>query len=56
MMISKQLSPFFAFFIVAVMQIGVGIFTYAREIAAITGNDGWISILLAGVAPTLFYG
>ncbi|WP_081829283.1 GerAB/ArcD/ProY family transporter [Geomicrobium sp. JCM 19037] len=53
MMISKQLSPFFAFFIIAVVQIGVGIFTYAREIAAISGNDGWISILLAGIATHL---
>ncbi|MBB6450956.1 hypothetical protein HNR44_002946 [Geomicrobium halophilum] len=48
-MLTKQLSPFFAFFVVTVMQIGVGIFTFQRTIVSIVGHDGWIAIILSAL-------
>ncbi len=43
-----KISPFLVFYIVTSMQIGIGILGYQRLIAKHSGNDAWISILIAG--------
>lgn len=55
-MATKQVSPFFTLFLVIVMQIGVGIFTFQRNLAEIIGNDGWIAILLSAVSIMVVIG
>ncbi|WHY59076.1 GerAB/ArcD/ProY family transporter [Peribacillus simplex] len=44
-----KVSPFYVFFLVHSMQTGVGVLSFQRVLAKITGTDGWISILLAGL-------
>ncbi len=44
----KQLSPFFAFYLVVGMQIGVGVLGFERIIAEYAGQDSWIAVLLSG--------
>ncbi|TKH09571.1 hypothetical protein FC678_16955 [Peribacillus simplex] len=44
-----KVSPFYVFFLVHTMQIGLGVLNFQRDLAKATGRDGWISILLAGL-------
>jgi spore germination protein AB len=44
-----KISPFLVFFIVADMQIGIGVLGYQRIIAKSAGYDAWISIIIAGI-------
>ncbi|MEC0343733.1 GerAB/ArcD/ProY family transporter [Peribacillus frigoritolerans] len=44
-----KVSPFYVFFLVHAMQVGLGLLSFQRDLAKITGTDGWISILLAGL-------
>lgn len=47
---SKQLSSFFAFYIVTGMQISVGILGFQRIIAQHAAHDAWIAVLLSGLS------
>ena len=44
-----KVSPFYVFFLVHSMQTGLGLLSFQRDLAKITGTDGWLSILLAGL-------
>ncbi|MGE7762150.1 GerAB/ArcD/ProY family transporter [Peribacillus sp. NPDC097895] len=44
-----KVSPFYVFFLVHSMQIGLGVLSFQRDLAKVTGTDGWISIILAGL-------
>ncbi|MFE3976220.1 MULTISPECIES: GerAB/ArcD/ProY family transporter [unclassified Peribacillus] len=44
-----KVSPFYVFFLVHSMQMGVGVLSFQRVLAKSAGTDGWISILLAGL-------
>lgn len=44
-----KVSPFYVFFLVHAMQVGLGLLSFQRDLAKITGTDGWISIILAGL-------
>ncbi|AST97768.1 GerAB/ArcD/ProY family transporter [Shouchella clausii] len=46
---SRLLSPFFSFFIVVGAQIGVGVLGFERIIATFSGQDAWLSVVLAGM-------
>ncbi|MCK1982244.1 MULTISPECIES: GerAB/ArcD/ProY family transporter [Peribacillus] len=41
--------PFYVFFLMHSMQIGLGVLNFQRDLAKATGTDGWISIILAGL-------
>ncbi|GAE35880.1 GerAB/ArcD/ProY family transporter [Halalkalibacter akibai] len=43
-------SGFLTFFLINGMQVGVGILSFQRNIVKTAGYDGWISVLVAGVA------
>ncbi|MFD6211032.1 GerAB/ArcD/ProY family transporter [Peribacillus sp. NPDC060253] len=45
-----KVSPFYVFFLVHSMQTGLGVLSFQRDLAKVTGTDGWISIILAGLA------
>ncbi|MFS0822095.1 GerAB/ArcD/ProY family transporter [Bacillus sp. 1P02SD] len=47
---SFLVSPFFVFFLIHSMQVGVGILGFQRIIAKTAGYDSWIAIILAGAA------
>ncbi|MEH7384151.1 GerAB/ArcD/ProY family transporter [Bacillus sp. JJ1521] len=47
---SFLVSPFFVFFLIHSMQVGVGILGFQRIIAKSAGHDSWIAVILAGVA------
>jgi spore germination protein AB len=44
-----KISPFFSFYLVQAIQIGVGILGFQRLLAKSVGNDAWISIILGGL-------
>ncbi|MGG0413413.1 GerAB/ArcD/ProY family transporter [Peribacillus simplex] len=44
-----KVSPFYVFFLVHAMQVGLNLLSFQRDLAKATGTDGWISILLAGL-------
>ncbi|MEC0275406.1 GerAB/ArcD/ProY family transporter [Peribacillus frigoritolerans] len=44
-----KVSPFYVFFLVHAMQVGLGLLSFQRDLAKATGTDGWISILLTGL-------
>ncbi|MFC7371062.1 GerAB/ArcD/ProY family transporter [Fictibacillus iocasae] len=46
----RQVSPFFAFFIIASMQVGVGILGFERYIAQDAGHDAWVAVILSGLS------
>lgn len=46
---TRQLSPFFAFFIVAVTTIGLAIFSFQRRLVSFAGHDGWMVIIIAAL-------
>jgi spore germination protein AB len=47
---NKKISPFLVFFLVAKMQIGIGVLGFQRIIAQSAGYDAWISIIITGLA------
>ncbi|MFD0048195.1 GerAB/ArcD/ProY family transporter [Actinomycetes bacterium NPDC127524] len=47
---NRQVSPFFTFYLIHSMQIGVSILGFQRYIAKDAGHDGWISILISGLS------
>lgn len=47
---TEKVSPFFAFFLIHSVQIGVGILGFQRVIVKNAGYDAWMSIILAGIA------
>lgn len=47
---TSKVSPFLLFYIIISIQIGVGVLGYQRVIAEHAGYDGWISILITGIA------
>lgn len=46
----KQVSSYFAFYIVATSQIGVGILTFQRSLVKLAGHDAWMSIFISAFA------
>ncbi|KEK23440.1 GerAB/ArcD/ProY family transporter [Bacillus gaemokensis] len=53
--IKKQflISPFFAFFLIHTMQIGVGFLNFQRKIALKAGHDAWIAVIFVGIGVHL---
>ncbi|KQL53160.1 spore gernimation protein GerB [Heyndrickxia shackletonii] len=50
---NRKFSPYFVFYSVISMQIGVGALGFQRIIAMIAGYDSWQSVIIAGVASLL---
>ncbi|KYG33150.1 GerAB/ArcD/ProY family transporter [Alkalihalobacillus trypoxylicola] len=46
-------SGFLSFFIIHSMQFGVGVLGFQRNLVKITGYDGWISVIIAGILVSL---
>lgn len=46
---TSLVSSFLVFYLVHSMQIGVGILGFQRIVAKTSGNDAWISIIVAGI-------
>lgn len=44
-----KVSPFFSFYLVQAIQIGVGILGFQRVLTKAVGHDAWISIILGGL-------
>lgn len=44
-----QISPFMAAYVIASMQIGIGVLGFQRLIAKDAGYDAWISVIVAGL-------
>ncbi|YCI76387.1 spore germination protein [Bacillus sp. R1-10] len=49
-----KVAPFYVFFLVHPLQIGIGLLNFQRDLAKAAGTDGWISILLAGLIVHIF--
>lgn len=45
-----QVSPYFVFFLVHSVQIGVGILGFQQSLVSVAGNDSWIVVIIAGIA------
>lgn len=43
------ITPFYSFFLIHTMQIGVGILSFQRNIAQHAGHDAWMVVILTGV-------
>lgn len=54
MNIRHQVSPYLVFFIIYNSQVGVGILSFQRTIAAKAGYDAWIGVLAAGCLVQVF--
>ncbi|MGE7610317.1 GerAB/ArcD/ProY family transporter [Peribacillus frigoritolerans] len=54
MNIRHQVSPYLVFFIIYNSQVGVGILSFQRTIAAKAGYDAWIGILASGCIVQAF--
>lgn len=50
---NKAINAYGLFSTIVVAVVGVGIFSYPRELAIFVGNDGWIIALLAGLLSYL---
>lgn len=48
-----QVSPFFVFFLIHSMQVGVGILGFQRIVALKAGHDAWLGVLIAGLSTHL---
>lgn len=46
-------TPFGLFSTIVVAVVGVGIFSYPRELSTIVGNDGWIVSIISGIISYL---
>jgi spore germination protein (amino acid permease) len=42
-------SPYFVFFLVHSVQIGVGILGFQQSLVSVAGNDSWIAVIIAGI-------
>ncbi|WP_247739298.1 GerAB/ArcD/ProY family transporter [Bacillus sp. 165] len=51
--VEYQVSPSVVFFLVNSLQVGVGILGFGRIVAKMAGNDGWISVLIAGITVNI---
>ncbi|TSB47360.1 GerAB/ArcD/ProY family transporter [Alkalicoccobacillus porphyridii] len=51
---SRQLSPFFSFFMTTGVQISVGILGFERILTKYSGHDAWISVVFVGLAVHFF--
>ncbi|WAA09910.1 GerAB/ArcD/ProY family transporter [Fervidibacillus albus] len=49
----KKVAPFILFYVVASIQIGVGVLSFQRDVAKTAGYDGWISIIIIGIATMI---
>ena len=49
-----KVSPMYVFFLVHSMQTGLGVLNFQRDLAKVTGRDGWISLILAGLMVQIF--
>ncbi|PAQ13736.1 spore gernimation protein GerB [Bacillaceae bacterium SAOS 7] len=47
---SHKVSPYFAFYIITSMQIGVGVLGFQRTVAKAAGHDAWISVIITGLS------
>jgi spore germination protein (amino acid permease) len=45
----KQVSPYFVFYLIHSMQVGVGILGFERIIAQSAGQNAWIAVIIAGI-------
>ena len=52
--IRHQVSPYLVFFLIYNSQVGVGILSFQRTIAAKAGYDAWIGVLAAGCVVQVF--
>jgi spore germination protein AB len=46
----KKVSPFYVFFLITSVQIGIGILSFQKTIVEHAGHDAWISIIVSGLA------
>lgn len=46
-------SPFFVFFTIHCAQVGIGVLSFQRQLNEKVGHDGWMSVIVAGVASHL---
>ncbi|MGG1573422.1 GerAB/ArcD/ProY family transporter [Fictibacillus sp. NRS-1165] len=46
---NKQVSPYFTFYLISTMQIGVGILGFQRYIAKSAGHDAWMAVIIGGI-------
>ncbi|HYK74915.1 MAG TPA: GerAB/ArcD/ProY family transporter [Pseudoneobacillus sp.] len=46
----SKISHFLVFYLISSMQIGIGVLGFQRIIAKSVGYDGWISVIVAGLA------
>ncbi|MBB5323904.1 spore germination protein (amino acid permease) [Anoxybacillus tepidamans] len=44
------ISPFFVFFTIHCSQVGIGVLSFQRNLNEKAGHDGWISVIIAGIA------
>ncbi|KMJ57507.1 spore gernimation protein GerB [Bacillus sp. LL01] len=44
-----QVSPYFVFFLVHSVQVGVGILGFQQSVVTLAGNDSWIPVVAAGI-------
>ncbi|WP_203363135.1 GerAB/ArcD/ProY family transporter [Bacillus sp. REN10] len=45
-----KVSPYFAFYIISSVQIGVGVLGFQRNVTKAAGHDAWISVVLVGLS------
>jgi len=50
----QQVSPYIAFYIVIMMQVGIAILSFERHLVKDAGHDMWVSVLIGGVSIHLF--
>ncbi|MFT8870766.1 MAG: GerAB/ArcD/ProY family transporter [Sporolactobacillus sp.] len=50
---SRKVGPLAAFFIPQVMQIGMGFLSFQHIVTSYSGNDAWLSTLIAGLGTLL---
>ncbi|QDI92514.1 hypothetical protein EPH95_16045 [Salicibibacter halophilus] len=55
-LITRQVSPFFAFFIVAIITIALSIFSFQRTLVSTAGHDGWMAIILSALMVHVMIG
>ncbi|MFS0892292.1 GerAB/ArcD/ProY family transporter [Peribacillus frigoritolerans] len=50
---NRQVSPFFAFYLIHSMQIGVGILGFEHYLVKSSGQDSWIAIIIPGLSTSI---
>ncbi|SDM56128.1 spore germination protein (amino acid permease) [Fictibacillus solisalsi] len=46
---NKLVSPYFAFYLINTMQVGVGVLGFQRYIAKSAGHDAWMAVITGGI-------